>query len=97
MQSGNRFASRYKSEVTGVRKKISTVSIILPFILYFMVAFASGCANKKSDLTEGILLGEHEDVVRSRYNSMSGDTQYLSYSVYQDFTDEQMEDLGRAW
>lgn len=69
------------------------------FLLLFevMLLCMAGCARKPRQIAEKIMLGEHEDVVRARCSTLSGEDFYISYSVYEDFSREEMEALGKAW
>lgn len=56
----------------------------------------AGCAKSADAMMREIAMGEATDTVRERHNSFSGMVQYVSYSVYKDFSQEQMEALGKA-
>lgn len=78
-------------------KKRNYLTVFLALLICALTLGTAGCGKKPEKLAEEMRMGEHEDVVRERYGSMSGSTQLLSYSVYKDLSKEQMEAMGKGW
>lgn len=78
-------------------KKRNYLTVFSALLICALTLGTAGCGKKPEKLAEEMRMGEHEDVVRERYGSMSGSAQFLSYSVYKDLSKEQMEAIGKAW
>lgn len=55
-----------------------------------------GCRGGASGTAEKIANGEAPETARLRMDVFSEDTRYLSYSVYEELSKEQMEEIGKS-
>ena len=76
-----------------MRKSIFSLMILI------CCQLLTACGNERNSekkVIADILAGEDQDTIGMRYDSMTGSTRYVSCSVYREFSEEAMEELGKA-
>lgn len=69
----------------------------LYFLMIICVLVSAGCSSSKNSINaDKIVNGIDEETARKRYDTMSGNTEYISYSVYGELTEAEMEEIGQA-
>ena len=63
--------------------------------LFVVALLLGGCRGGASGTAEKIANGEAPETARLRMDVFSEDTRYLSYSVYEELSKEQMEEIGK--
>lgn len=61
-----------------------------------MLSVCMGGCGSKSASVEAIVQGEGQSVARARYDAITEGVRYISYSVYEELSEKEMEDVGRA-
>lgn len=59
------------------------------------VLLLTGCQGGGSKMAEKIANGEAPETARMRMDSFSEKTRYVSYSVYEDLSKDEMEEIGK--
>lgn len=80
-----------------MKKRRFVCRFIFLLLLEALLLSMAGCARNPEKLAKKIMLGEDEEIVRERYSTFSGSDFFISYSVYGEFSKEEMEALGKAW
>lgn len=76
-----------------MRRKLSWS---LFFLLIICIFVSAGCSSSKSSINvSDIVNGIDEETARKRYDAMTGNTEYISYSVYKELSETEMEKIGQ--